>query len=224
MTGPPDARKRDKQCEYHKGHGHNTNSCYALKDHLEELVQDDRLTQHVGKNNPSNTVALRSDSPSLGVIHMIYSLPTSSEVHILQLQSSPHSPIMPVKRPHETGRINFDDSDIVGITHRHTDPLIIELHVNRCTIECVLINQCSTSEIMYYKTFVKLGFTDSDLSPANYPFFGFNANPDSQKSAQACYLLIARRPRELEVHSIEVPDRESLKDIGKIPSERPPKP
>ncbi|XP_028122448.1 uncharacterized protein LOC114319618 [Camellia sinensis] len=139
---------------------------------------------------------------------------------------------------------------------------------------------------MYYKTFVKLGFTDSNLSPADYPLFGFNVNAEyplgkitlpvrartrsvdveflvvklpspynlimgrtwlhtmqvvpstyhqllrflteygieqicgSQKSAQACYLLAAKRPKELEVHSIEVPDRESLDDIVRIPSEK----
>ncbi|XP_028126334.1 uncharacterized protein LOC114323066 [Camellia sinensis] len=61
MIGPPDTRRRDKRCEYYKDHGHDANSCYTLKDHLEELVQDGRLAQHVRKNNPSNTVALRPD-------------------------------------------------------------------------------------------------------------------------------------------------------------------
>ncbi|XP_028116477.1 uncharacterized protein LOC114314222 [Camellia sinensis] len=192
----------------------------------------------------------------------------------------------PAKRPRNTGRISFDDSDLVGVTHPHTDPLVIELHVNRFTIKRVLIDQGSTSEIMNYKTFVKHGFTDSLLSPADYPLFGFNASLEyplgkitlpvragtksidveflvvklpslynlimgrtwlhtmqavpstyhqllrfpieydikqicgSQKSTQACYLLAAKRPRELEVHLIEVLDRESLDDIGRIPSEK----
>ncbi|XP_028127329.1 uncharacterized protein LOC114323854 [Camellia sinensis] len=84
----------------------------------------------------------------------------------------------PAKRPHDTGRISFDDSDLIRVTLLHTNPLIIELSINRFTIERVLIGQGSTSEIMYYKTFVKLGFTNSDLSPADYPLFGFNANPE----------------------------------------------
>ncbi|XP_028057526.1 uncharacterized protein LOC114261450 [Camellia sinensis] len=248
MTGPPDARRKDKRCEYHRDHGHNTDSCYSLKDHLEELVQDNRLTQY--------------------------------------LPSSTHSPLTPTKRPHDTRRISFDDSDLVGVTHPHTDPLVIELRVNKFTIERVLIDHGNTSEIMYHKTFVKLGFTDSDLSPTNYPLFEFNANPEypleniklpiradtrsidveflvvklpspynlimgrtwlhtmqavpstyhqllrfsakysikqirsSQKSAQACYLLATKRPKELEVHSIEVSNRESLEDIVRIPSEK----
>ncbi|XP_028119723.1 uncharacterized protein LOC114317216 [Camellia sinensis] len=158
MMGPPNTRKRDKQCQYHKDHGHDTDSCYALKDHLEELVQDSRLAQHVRKNNPSNTVALRSDSPPLGMIHMIYSLSSSTDIQTIQLQPSLHRPITPAKRPHETGRISFDDTDLIGVTLPHTDPLVIELRMNRFTIERVLIDQGSTSKIMYYKMFVKLGF------------------------------------------------------------------
>ncbi|XP_028088840.1 uncharacterized protein LOC114289335 [Camellia sinensis] len=184
--GPPDTRRRDKRCEYHKNHSHDTDSCYALKDHLEELVQDSRLVQHVRKNSSSNAVASRPDSPPLGVIHMIYSLPTSSEVYTIQVQSRP---ITRAKQPHETGRISFDDTDLVGVTLPHTDPLVVKLRVNRFTIEHVLIDQGSTSEIMYYKTFVKLGFTDSDLSPADYPLFDFNATGSSRYQISRCRIL-----------------------------------
>ncbi|XP_028086410.1 uncharacterized protein LOC114287296 [Camellia sinensis] len=144
MIGPLDTRRRDKRCEYHKDHDHDTNSCYALKDHLEELVQDGRLTQHIRKNNSLNTMALQLDSPPLGVILVIYSLSTSSEMRTIQLHSSHHRPITPAKRPHETGRISFDDTDLVGVTHLHTDPLVIKLRINRFTIERVLIDQGST--------------------------------------------------------------------------------
>ncbi|KAF5932984.1 hypothetical protein HYC85_029155 [Camellia sinensis] len=49
--------------------------------------------------------------------------------------------------------------------------------------------------------------------------YGIEQIRGSQKSVQACYLLATKRPRELEVHSIEVLDGESLEDIGRIPSE-----
>ncbi|XP_028054373.1 uncharacterized protein LOC114258601 [Camellia sinensis] len=287
MMWPFDTMRRDKRCEYHKDHGHDTDNCYALKDQLEELVQDSRLAQYVRKNNPSNTVALQPNSPPLGIIHMIYSLPLSVEVHTVQSQPSVPKPITPTKRPYETRRISFDDIDLAGVTLPHTDPLVVELRMNKFTVQRILIDQRSTSEIMYYKTFVKLDFTDSDLLPADYPLFDFNANPEyplgkitllvqasarsvdveflvvklpspynlimgitwlhtmqampstyhqllrfpteygiekirgSQKSAQACYLIVVtKEPKELEVNSVEVSDRESLEDIGKIPSEK----
>jgi len=286
MVGPPDMRRWDRQCEYHKDHGHDTDNCYALKDHLEELVQDGRLKKHVRKNNSTKIVTLRQDSPSLGVIHMIYSLPSTSAIHTIQLHPNPHKQNTPVKRSHEAAIITFDNSDLAGVTLPHIDPLVVELRVKRFTVERVLIDQGSTSEVMYYKTFIKLDFTESDLSPAHYPLFGFNANLEyslgkitlpvragsrlvdvellvvklpspynlimgrswlhtmqampstyhqllrfltercieqirgSQKSAQVRYLLAAKMPRELEVNSIEVPDRESLDDVGRLPSEK----
>ncbi|XP_028124245.1 uncharacterized protein LOC114321259 [Camellia sinensis] len=43
----------------------------------------------------------------------------------------------------------------------------------------------------------------------------------SQKSAQACYLIVAaKRPKEVKVNSIKISNRVSLKDIGTIPSKK----
>ncbi|XP_028083696.1 uncharacterized protein LOC114284936 [Camellia sinensis] len=109
---------------------------------------------------------------------MIYSLPSSVEVHTVQLQPSLSKPITPAKRLHETGMISFDDADLDGVTLPHVDPLVVELRMNKFTVERVLIDQGRTSEIMYYKTFVKLGFFDLDLFPDDYPLFDFNANPE----------------------------------------------
>ncbi|XP_028110847.1 uncharacterized protein LOC114309337 [Camellia sinensis] len=174
MVGPPDTRRRYRQCEYHKDHGHDTDSCYALKDHLEELVQDGRLQQHVQKN-PIKTVALRQDLPPLGIIHMIYDLPTPLVVHVIQ---APQKQLTPSRQLYEAPSIIFNDSDLIGVTLPHSDPLVIELHVNRFVVECVFIDQGSTLEVMYYETFVRLGLNQSDLSLAPHPLFGFNANPE----------------------------------------------
>ncbi|XP_028087430.1 uncharacterized protein LOC114288140 [Camellia sinensis] len=171
--GPPDTRRRDRRCEYHKDHGHDTDNCYALKDHLEELVQDSRLQQHVQRNT-IKTIAFRQDSPPLGIIHMIYDLPRPLAVHSIQ---APLKQYTPSKPPHEALSIIFNDSELIGITLPHSDPLVIELHVNRFVVERVFIDQGSTFEVMYYETFIKLGFNQSDLSPAPHPLFGFNANP-----------------------------------------------
>ncbi|XP_028058964.1 uncharacterized protein LOC114262767 [Camellia sinensis] len=178
MIRPPNTRRRDRRCEYHKDHGHETYSCYALKDHLEELVQDGRPAQHVQKGNPPTTVALYPNSPPLGIIHMIYSLLPLTQVHTIQLQPSFPKPYTPSKRPHEPGKISFDDIDLEGVTLPHDDALVIELHINIFAVEHVLIDQGSTSEIMYHKTFIKLGFNNSYLLLAEYPMFSFNANPE----------------------------------------------
>ncbi|XP_028062781.1 uncharacterized protein LOC114266077 [Camellia sinensis] len=220
MIGPPDTRRRDKRCEYHKDHGHETGSCYALKDHLEELMQDSRMAQYVRKGNPPNTVALRPDSPLFGVIDMIYSLPPPTQVHTIQLQPSPSNPFTPAKWPHKTGKISFNDVDLEGVTLPHDDAFVVELRINRFIIEHVLIDQGSTIEIMYHKTFIKLDFTDLYLLPTEYPLFGFNTNPEYPLGKIMLLVRTANKPKELEMNSIEVPDRESLQDVGKTPSDK----
>ncbi|XP_028101501.1 uncharacterized protein LOC114300825 [Camellia sinensis] len=107
---------------------------------------------------------------------MIYSLLTESSVHTIQSHPNPQKQITPVKRPHEAASISFDDFDLAGVMLPHIDPLVIELRVNQFTVERVLIDQGSTLEAMYYKTFLKLCFTELDLSLTHYPLFGFNAN------------------------------------------------
>jgi hypothetical protein len=35
----PDRRAKDKYCRFHRDHGHNTEDCYDLKWHIEELIK-----------------------------------------------------------------------------------------------------------------------------------------------------------------------------------------
>ena len=48
---------------------------------------------------------------------------------------------------------------------------------NQYSNEWIAINPGSTSEIVYYKTFLKLGQKDEDFKLEDYPLFGFNASP-----------------------------------------------
>jgi hypothetical protein len=43
LESPPETRRRDKFCEFHRDHGHDTNDCYALKKQLERMVRKGKL-------------------------------------------------------------------------------------------------------------------------------------------------------------------------------------
>ncbi|CAL5391429.1 unnamed protein product [Camellia sinensis] len=66
----------------------------------------------------------------------------------------------------------------LGFFFSHNYALVIELRVTKFAVEHVLVDQGSTSEIMYYRTFHKLGLNDLDLLPTDYLLFSFNANPE----------------------------------------------
>lgn len=37
-SAPPEKRSNDKYCRFHQGHGHDTNDCFDLKEHIEALI------------------------------------------------------------------------------------------------------------------------------------------------------------------------------------------
>ncbi|XP_028083262.1 uncharacterized protein LOC114284521 [Camellia sinensis] len=103
----------------------------------------------------------------------------SVQVHLTKgstLSRSESKPQPKRQRGAPTNEISFSDNDHARFTFPHSDALVIDLRVNRYSIEQILINQGSNYEIMYYKTFLKLGLKDGDLKPADYPLFDFNAN------------------------------------------------
>ena len=45
MVGNPEKRNRNLYCQYHRDHGHTTEDCRSLWDHLDQLVRKGKLTQ-----------------------------------------------------------------------------------------------------------------------------------------------------------------------------------
>ena len=43
MVGNPEKRNRNLYCQYHQDHGHTTEDCRSLWDHLDQLVQEGKL-------------------------------------------------------------------------------------------------------------------------------------------------------------------------------------
>ncbi|CAL9030929.1 unnamed protein product, partial [Prunus brigantina] len=49
LKGNPAKNDTSRYCEFHEGHGHFTNDCFAGKKHLEELVEDGYCTEFIAK-------------------------------------------------------------------------------------------------------------------------------------------------------------------------------
>ena len=43
--GNPEKRNRNLYCQYHRDHGHTTENCRSLWDHLDQLVREGKLKQ-----------------------------------------------------------------------------------------------------------------------------------------------------------------------------------
>ena len=69
--------------------------------------------------------------------------------------------------------IVFTDEDLVGVRTPHHDALIITLKIANYDVDKLLVDQGSSSEVMYLDLFRKLKLSIADLKEATVPLVGF---------------------------------------------------
>ena len=72
--------------------------------------------------------------------------------------------------------ISFSDGGLARIHHPHNDGLIITLRVANFKVKGILINQGSSSEVMYIGLFQKLNMKEEDLKKVYATLVKFNKN------------------------------------------------
>ena len=70
--------------------------------------------------------------------------------------------------------ITFSDSDFQGTDPNQDDPMVITVEVENFAVKKVLIDQGSSVDILYWKTFNKMQIPLADLTPHNEPIYGFS--------------------------------------------------
>ena len=61
MRGDSSSRDQSKFCAYHEQNGHRTEDCKTLKAHLEDLVKEGHLSDHIKEEGKDNNRPLRQD-------------------------------------------------------------------------------------------------------------------------------------------------------------------
>ena len=139
MVGNLEKRNRNFYCQYHQDHGHTTEDCKSLWDHLDQLVCEGKLKQLLhhssGLGSQANSGSQR-DTPSrppLGTINVIFAAPgrtgscPSRVMFVAHLSSGElnHEPKKArVERPLVMG---FSDEDKIGTIQPHNVALVITL-------------------------------------------------------------------------------------------------
>ena len=81
MVGNPEKRNRNLYCQYHRDHGHTTEDCRSLWDHLDQLVREGKLKQllhyssWLGGQTNSRSKRKTPSKPPLGTINVIFAAP-----------------------------------------------------------------------------------------------------------------------------------------------------
>ena len=78
------------------------------------------------------------------------------------------------KAPRLDMAITFSDSDLEGCQHPHDDPLVVRAVVANRTIHRVLIDNGSSSDIIFASAFDKMDIGREKLEPVNTHLLGFS--------------------------------------------------
>ncbi|XP_014515666.1 uncharacterized protein LOC106773495 [Vigna radiata var. radiata] len=188
---------KSKYCRYHQNRGHTTEDCVTLKDKLEALVQAGHLQRFVqrrgslGRTRPSLTRrdpqvrnqqrADRSRSRSTervvrGVINTISggfagggSTSAARKRHLRNLHSA--SRAGPSRRSMPT--ITFSDEDFHAPDLEQDDPMVITAMIAKYQVNKVLVDQGSSANILYWKTFRQMEISEDAIMPFNEQIVGF---------------------------------------------------
>ncbi|XP_074351316.1 uncharacterized protein LOC141690411 [Apium graveolens] len=78
------------------------------------------------------------------------------------------------KRAKTEMTLQFGDPDLDGLKFPQDDPLVITLIIGNCPVKRVLVDNGASVEILFHDTFLRIGYTDSQLTLYDITIYGFN--------------------------------------------------
>ena len=177
MVGNPKKRNRNLYCQYHQDHGHTTENCRSLWDHLDQLIREGKLKQLLhhssGLEGRANFRSEREipSRPPLGTINVIFVAPgrtgscPSRVMSIARLSSEDTNQESKRARVECPLVMGFSDEDKIGTIQPHDDALVITLRIGGYDVKRVMVDQGSATEIMYPNLYRGLSLRVEDLTP-----------------------------------------------------------
>ena len=196
MKSDPTIRDNTRYCEFHRDYGHRTDDCIQLKREIEYLIRRGYLRRFIASENQSHNQA-QNQAPAqqpppqqtttqhqqpLGEIHVISGgfagggeSSSARKAHLRSIRSAEIGEIQAVyKLPRLDMSITFSDSDLEGCQHPHDDPLVVRAVVANKTVHRVLVDNGSSTDIIFASAFDKMGIGRERLEPINTHLRGFS--------------------------------------------------
>ena len=171
MRSNPTKRDNTRYCEFHKDHGHRTDDCIQLRKEIEYLIRWGYLRRYIASKGqdqaqlspPRKPTPAQQQQP-LEEIHVISGgfsgggeSSSVRKAHLRSIRSGEALEVQAVsKLPRLNTAITFSDSDLEGCQHPHDDPLVIRAAVANKTIHRVLVDNGSSTDIIFASAFDKM--------------------------------------------------------------------
>ena len=183
--GNPEKRNRNLYCQYHRDHGHTTEDCRSLWDHLDQLAREGKLKQllhhssGLGGQTTSRSERETPSRPPLGTINVIFAMPgrtgsyPSRVMFVARLLSEDTNHEPKKARLEWPLVIEFSDEDKIGTIQPHDDALVITLRIGGYDVKRVMVDEGSAAKIMYPDLYKGLSLRAEDLTPYSSPLVSF---------------------------------------------------
>ncbi|XP_010266763.1 PREDICTED: uncharacterized protein LOC104604198 [Nelumbo nucifera] len=148
MKTQSNKRNREKYCEFHRDHGHDTKNCFDLRKHIEDLIRRGFI---------KSEIAARGESSS----------GRKKYARLCEIDNRGHK-----KKRGQT--ITFTDDDLQWVQTPHDDALVITVKVAKLEIRWILVDTGSSTDVLFEDAFEKFGINKECLTPVNTPLMGFS--------------------------------------------------
>ncbi|XP_048611594.1 uncharacterized protein LOC125585916 [Brassica napus] len=190
MKAPDSFRNPELWCRFHHDHGHKTEDCIPLKIEVNELLQKGHLREflsekakaHLSKETIGKSKGAAPASPPRQdrVIHVISGGSGVSGVSHTAAKKSIRNAKngLETTQPKHlllgTDEISFAAKDQEKILAPHHDALVISLTIANCLVKRILVNNGSSSNIIFQMAYQDLGLEESILTRKVTSLIGFS--------------------------------------------------
>nr|KYP72760.1 hypothetical protein KK1_005361 [Cajanus cajan] len=143
-------------CEFHRTHGHSTENCFVLGRQIERLIKEGHLKKFIaGKQEEGPSDRRRGPTSAARKRYSRSVLSVSGWVG-------------PTRSP-----ITFSDADFEGVSPHEDDPIVVSTIVMGYNVKRVLVDQGSSTDIMFWEAFIGMRIPTDRLMPYVGTLVGF---------------------------------------------------
>ncbi|KAL2454991.1 Uncharacterized protein Adt_47507 [Abeliophyllum distichum] len=184
-----------RYCRYHRSTGHDTDDCRDLKGEIESLIRRGHLKEFVARPTGGGEPPEHQDRAELppppqhgrGEIHMIVGRSRyleGSRRHRRKLSREAHNSYQvlsgTIANPN-TEKFSFSEEDASHVLQPHSDALVITMPVSGVNIHRTLVDDGSSVNVLYLKTFNQMDIDARHIRPFPKPLQGFTGDYVSPK-------------------------------------------
>ena len=197
LHSSPSVCNKRKYYRSHKDHGHYTEDCWDLKEQIEELIRkgklqkymkrgesdrhkDGKKDQHEGSQRnedhlpPCPQSAIREIKTIMGGLSTEVSFKSLKKSYQRQVNSVHSLPSLKQRKTNQD--MYFSEEDARGIKQPHDDPLVIMIMIEGFNTRRVLVDNKSSTDIIYLSAFQQLKVDPNRLRPFKSLLVSFNGD------------------------------------------------